>query len=132
MHLGFYRQNRVVIKILCRRFPNRKCLHCSFLFQVNPWSDNTNWGRARILTRDAFLPSQEDNVIVVNIVWGLEEQDRGDCHHTDFECKGKTVFDKSFDLNPPPCQTAILVSQGRFHRLPFIDGGNENFQYNVT
>lgn len=62
------------------------------------------------LSKDAFRPSQEDNVIVVHVVWGLKDQDRSECHHTDFECKGKTVFDKSFDLNPPPCQNAILVS----------------------
>jgi hypothetical protein len=48
--------------------------------------------------------------VVVSIIWGLKEQDRSECHHSDFKCKGKTVFDRSFDLNPPPCQTAMLVS----------------------
>ena len=48
--------------------------------------------------------------MVVNIIWGLKEQDRRECHHTDFKCKGKTVFDRSFDMNTPPCQTEMLVS----------------------
>ena len=60
--------------------------------------------------KNAFLPSQEDRVVVVHIIWGLKEQDRSGCHHTDPKCKGKTVFDNSFDLNPPPCQNAMLVS----------------------
>jgi hypothetical protein len=57
------------------------------------------------------VKSQEDFVVVVTIIWGLKEQDRGECHHTDYKCKGKTVFDRSFDMNPPPCQTAMLVSR---------------------
>ena len=62
------------------------------------------------LRQNGFRPSQEDNVIVIHIIWGLKEQDRSECHHTDFKCKGKTVLDKSFDLNLPPCQNAMLVS----------------------
>ena len=60
--------------------------------------------------KDAFRPSQEDQVVIVHIIWGLNEQDRSSCHHTDYKCKGKTVFDRSFDMNPPPCQNVMLVS----------------------
>ena len=48
------------------------------------------------------------------MVWGLKHQDRRACHMTDFKCTGTTVFDDSFDMNPPPCQLAMLVS---FHRI---------------
>lgn len=81
------------------------------LRQVDVWGSNTNWGKIKDLRNNAFLPSQEDNVVVVHIIWGLKEQDRSGCHHTDYKCKGKTVLDKSFDLNPPPCQNAMLVSR---------------------
>jgi hypothetical protein len=77
---------------------------------VEIWGANTNWGKIKELRKNEFLPSQEDQVIVVYIIWGLKEQDRSECHHTDYKCKGKTVLDKSLDLNPPPCQNAILVS----------------------
>ena len=62
------------------------------------------------LNQDAFVKSQEDSVVVVTIMWGLKEQDRSECHHTDYKCKGKTVLDRSFDMNPPPCQEAMKVS----------------------
>ena len=78
--------------------------------QVDIWGPNTNWGKIKDLRQNGFRPSQEDNVIVIHIIWGLKEQDRSECHHTDYKCKGKTVLDKSFDLNPPPCQNAMLVS----------------------
>ena len=74
------------------------------------WQPNTNWAQVDDLNRNAFARSQEDQVVVVHIIWGLKEQDRSSCHHTDFKCKGKTVWDTSFDLNPPPCQIAVLVS----------------------
>ena len=50
------------------------------------------------------------NVIRIYLVWGLQLQDRRSCHFTDFKCKGTTVFDEDFDLNPPACQIALLVS----------------------
>ena len=50
------------------------------------------------------------NVIRVYTVWGLKEQDRSTCHHTDFRCKGRTVFDEEFDMNNQGCQQAVLVS----------------------
>lgn len=74
------------------------------------FGENTNWGKVADMRKSAFLPSQEDNVLAVHIIWGLKEQDRSDCHMTDYKCKGRTVFDNSFDMNPPPCQTALLVS----------------------
>ena len=76
------------------------------------------------MRKSAFLASQEDNVVVVHIIWGLKEQDRSDCHMTDLKCNGRTVFDDSFDVNPPPCQTALLVRfviriRHEFHRFIF-------------
>ncbi|CAB4012475.1 dispatched homolog 3-like [Paramuricea clavata] len=76
--------------------------------QTQVWRSDTNWATFRHLSNNAFKKSQEDHAVVVSIIWGLKEQDRSECHHSDFKCKGKTVFDRSFDLNPPPCQTAML------------------------
>ena len=50
-----------------------------------------------------------NNVIRIYLIWGLQLQDRRKCHFTDYKCKGKTVFDEDFDLNPPACQFALLV-----------------------
>ena len=80
-----------------------------FVAKTQVFGPNTNWGKVTDLRKNAFKPSQEDDVIVVHIIWGLKEQDRSDCHITDFKCRGRTVFDESFDMNLPPCQTALLV-----------------------
>lgn len=77
---------------------------------MDVWGPGTNWYTIKRLRRSAFRPSQEDNVVEVNIIWGLKIQDRSSCHFTNFKCKGKTVFDTSFDLNPSECQEALLVS----------------------
>ena len=84
-------------------------LQWSHLLQVDIWGKGTNWHSVKRLTSTAFKPSSEDNVINLYIVWGLKIQDRSKCHFTDFNCKGDTVLDRSFDLNPPPCQLAMLV-----------------------
>lgn len=73
------------------------------------WVPGTNWYKIKRLRDTAFQVSEEDDIVTVNVIWGLQEQDRSDCHFTDYKCKGKTVFDNSFDLNPPPCQTSMLV-----------------------
>ena len=78
-------------------------------WQVDVWGPGTNWYIIKRLRRSAFRPSQEDDVVEVNIIWGLKKQDRSSCHFTDFKCKGMTVFDTSFDLNPTECQEALLV-----------------------
>lgn len=78
---------------------------------MDVWAPGTNWYNIKLLRRSAFRPSQEDNVVEVNIIWGLNKQDRSSCHFTDFKCKGRTVFDTSFDLNPKECQEALLVRQ---------------------
>jgi hypothetical protein len=77
---------------------------------VDLWVSGTNWYEIKRLRETAFQPSEEDNLVTVHIIWGLREQDRSRCHFTDYKCKGETVFDTSFDLNPPRCQNAMLVS----------------------
>ncbi|XP_029214096.1 protein dispatched homolog 1-like isoform X3 [Acropora millepora] len=91
------------------------CTTVGFAMQLEPdeepidvWGPGTNWYISPRLRRTAFRPSQEDDVVEVNVIWGLKDQDRSSCHFTDFKCKGKTVFDNSFDLNPTECQEAIL------------------------
>ena len=78
--------------------------------QIKIWRSDTNWNNVRNIISNAFRKSQEDRVIIVHIIWGLQEQDRDECHHTDFKCKGKTVLDLDFDLNLNDCQRAVLVS----------------------
>lgn len=85
------------------------------------WGEGTNWHSVQRLNRNQFNPSSEDNVINLYIVWGLKNQDRSECHFTDYKCKGKTVLDRSFDMNPPPCQIAMLV---RKHSLTLVKINN--------
>ena len=82
------------------------------MFKVKLWRVDTNWNKVRHIESNAFRRSQEDRVIIVHVIWGLQEQDRSECHHTDFKCKGKTVLDLEFDLNEQQCQRAMWVSLG--------------------
>ncbi|XP_032219569.1 protein dispatched homolog 3 isoform X1 [Nematostella vectensis] len=86
--------------------------------QVAVWGKGTNWYSIKQLRKLAFRPSQEDKVVIVNLIWGLQPQDRRSCHFTDYKCKGKTVFDHSFDMNPPPCQMAMLEFCHELKTLP--------------
>lgn len=77
---------------------------------VKIFKENTNYGKAKLRRLNAFYPSENDGIIRVYMIWGLEEQDRSNCHKTDFKkCKGKTVWDSGFDLNPAPAQLSLLV-----------------------
>ena len=93
------------------------------ILQVELFRGNTNWGKALDMRKNAYMASQEDKVLVVHIIWGLKEQDRSDCHMTDYECKGRTVFDDTFDMNLPPCQTALMVR--------FYDSDTYYFYYTI-
>ena len=70
----------------------------------------SNWYDVKRIRDDLFVPSDEDKYIHVYIAWGLNNQDRSDCHFTDYKCPGKTVFDNGLDISIPPCQMALLVS----------------------
>lgn len=76
------------------------------------WVSGTNWYEIKRLRETAFQPSEEDKIVTVHVIWGLKEQDRSSCHFTDYKCKGKTVFDANFDINPLLCQNAVLVCFG--------------------
>lgn len=82
----------------------------SLFGQLSFFKDDHNFAKAQKLSLDKFVPSAEDNNVKLYISWGLKKQDRDSCHKTDFACEGKTVWDESFDLNPPPAQLALLVS----------------------
>ncbi|KAK3750726.1 hypothetical protein QZH41_017279 [Actinostola sp. cb2023] len=88
--------------------------------QVAVWGKGTNWYSIKELRRSAFKPSQEDKVIKVNLIWGLKPQNRDACHYTDYKCKGTTVFDESFDVNPPPCQMALLEFCHEIRQMPQV------------
>lgn len=94
---------------LVRLSYNKQIPHRIYSTQVEIWSPDTNWGKVRKLRETKFAASENDRVVKVTIVWGLKNQDRSDCHHTDFKCRGKTIFDRSFDMNSPPCQRSVLV-----------------------
>ncbi|XP_065662076.1 protein dispatched homolog 1 isoform X3 [Hydra vulgaris] len=76
---------------------------------VQVWPKGTNWYDMRQIKLKSFTEMGGGmDVIRIYIVWGLKNQDRKDCHFTDFKCKGKTVFDEDFDMNKNGCQAAIL------------------------
>ncbi|PVD32343.1 hypothetical protein C0Q70_07776 [Pomacea canaliculata] len=75
---------------------------------IKYYKNEHHFGKAALLIRDGFKPSTEDKVIKVYMVWGLREQDLSTCAKTDINCKGVTVWDKGFDLNPKRAQSALL------------------------
>ena len=57
---------------------------------------------------DKFQSSVERNAQVY-IVFGLREQDLDDCHHTDAECIGTTVWDSKFSMKTAEIQNGLKV-----------------------
>ena len=57
---------------------------------------------------DKFQSSSDTNAQVY-IVFGLQEQDLDDCHHTDAECTGTTVWDSTFSMKTAAIQNGLKV-----------------------
>ncbi|KAH9488013.1 hypothetical protein Btru_066816 [Bulinus truncatus] len=71
------------------------------------YKNGHNYYEADQLNNYAFKSNLDDKNIKVIIAFGLKNQDIEDCHKTDYRCKGKTVWDSSFDLNPKQAQLAF-------------------------
>ncbi|KAK3708230.1 hypothetical protein RRG08_023639 [Elysia crispata] len=72
------------------------------------YREGHNYYEAAKLDFDAFELPLDDRNVKVMLMFGLKNQDRGSCHKSDFECKGKSVFDNAFDMNPKPAQTQLM------------------------
>ncbi|XP_055880253.1 protein dispatched homolog 3-like isoform X1 [Biomphalaria glabrata] len=72
------------------------------------YKNGHNYYESEQINNYAFKSSLDDKNIKVIIAFGLKNQDMSGCHKTDYKCKGKTVWDNSFDLNPKPAQLALL------------------------
>ncbi|XP_013396220.1 protein dispatched homolog 1 [Lingula anatina] len=74
--------------------------------------DSSNFGKVIDRSSNAFAPSDVDDKMVVNVIWGLQPQDLKSCHFSDSECDGKTVWDDAFDLNSAQAQLALQALCG--------------------
>lgn len=72
------------------------------------YREGHNYNEAAQLDYDAFENPLDDRNVKVMIMFGLKNQDRDSCHKSDFECKGKSVFDNAFDMNPKPAQIELM------------------------
>ena len=77
------------------------------------YKESHNYGKAVSHRTTAFKPSETDQYLAVNILWGLKNQDLSKCHYSDHECTGDTVYDDAFDLTLPEAQIAMLVSTSK-------------------
>lgn len=66
--------------------------------------DSNNFGLYIKRIRDFQVQPQR-----VYFIWGLGEQDIDECHQTDFDCVGETVFDDTFVLESINAQQSMLV-----------------------
>ncbi|XP_070577306.1 protein dispatched homolog 1-like [Ptychodera flava] len=94
---------------------------------VQLFKDGNNFVRHSKKNADSFVPDTSSGSSVyrtadVYIVWGLKNQDDKKCHQTDYECTGDTVWDESFDLNPPPSQQALRDFCARLRNLTEEEG----------
>lgn len=55
----------------------------------------------------SFVLSNADRTVDLHIVWGMHPNDMSDCHFSTPKCRGKRVWDESFDPSSPEAQTAI-------------------------
>ncbi|CAL1540358.1 unnamed protein product [Lymnaea stagnalis] len=82
------------------------------------YKNGNNYYEADQINNGAFKKSLDDKNVKVVVSFGLKEQDIEDCHKTDYKCKGTTVWDNSFDLNPKPSQLALLEMCERIRNTP--------------
>ncbi|XP_069118440.1 protein dispatched homolog 1-like isoform X1 [Argopecten irradians] len=72
------------------------------------WKDSHFYSLAIDAEQYSFHQSADENLVTVNILWGLKNKDRSDCHFSDIKCRGTTVYDDTFDPNPVANQQAIM------------------------
>ncbi|XP_014663568.1 PREDICTED: protein dispatched homolog 1-like [Priapulus caudatus] len=108
-------RNRIFCTVVLLVFAAQVAGSAYYAFQMEPESgpvrflksNNINQ-KGMDLSQDAFLATAEDDVIEVYLVWGLKLPDMSGCHKTDFECEGVIGYDRTFTLNPPATQQALL------------------------
>ncbi|CAD5113766.1 DgyrCDS2935 [Dimorphilus gyrociliatus] len=68
--------------------------------------DSSNYGRYLYdLSRE--YKGNRDRVTAVYLAFGLKEQDRSDCYHTDYKCNGVQNWDNKFNLNKKSVQDGL-------------------------
>ncbi|XP_033735368.1 uncharacterized protein LOC117323939 [Pecten maximus] len=72
------------------------------------WKDSHFYSKAIDAEQYDFHVSADENLVTVNILWGLKNKDRTDCHFSDITCRGTTVYDDTFDPNPVANQQALM------------------------
>ena len=75
-----------------------------YALQIQFLPEGTNFG-SYISRAQNF----ETNPLRVYLIWGMELQDLSDCHKTDFNCNGQTVYDSAFSMERDVSQVAMLV-----------------------
>ena len=70
----------------------------------------SNFGAYLERREKAFMSVNQDRTSRVFVVWGLRMQSLSSCHQTNITCHGHTVWDDTFNMNPPDSQRAVVVS----------------------
>lgn len=78
--------------------------------------DSSNYGRFLAEAQTKYVGNRDD-VIGVYIVFGMDEQDRSNCYHTDYKCTGVHRWDKNFNLASGNTQQKLLDFCDKLKRL---------------
>ncbi|KAI0219170.1 hypothetical protein LSAT2_029225 [Lamellibrachia satsuma] len=68
----------------------------------------SNFGAYLERREKAFMSVNQDRTSHVFVVWGLRRQSLSSCHQTNITCHGHTVWDDTFNMNPPDSQRAVV------------------------
>ncbi|ELT97356.1 hypothetical protein CAPTEDRAFT_185181 [Capitella teleta] len=72
--------------------------------------DDSNMGKFLSWRANLFsFGGSSNDQVQVRLVWGLKNQDLSECHKSDPDCFGKTVWDEDFSLNTQESQDALLT-----------------------
>lgn len=80
-----------------------------YLLQLQIYKKSHFYSQALDKELYSFVENVEDNMVSIYIVWGISLKDRSDCHFSSIACRGKQVYDSSFDPNPEANQMALKV-----------------------
>lgn len=80
----------------------------------------------------SFVQNVDDNLLTVNIVWGLSLKDRSDCHFSSIDCRGTQMYDASFDPNPVANQQALKDFCDFFYNMTSSDISKYNIKTDTS
>lgn len=72
------------------------------------FKDSHFYSKATRAREYKMVVNTDSSLVTIHGIWGLRNKDRSDCHFSSIQCRGKNVYDETFDPNPVANQQAMM------------------------